>query len=141
MTEGLVLGPALALGILIGLYEVLIIHRDVTVGARKFGHATHAFLLSIAFTFCTMNTAFVLSISPPLQNIPVLGTQLGLNIALGVLAAVKIHGVSRATRTNVGTTAGLAETWFHSLLIGGLIAAAPYIYPFIEPALPGWINW
>jgi len=141
MAEGLVLGPALALGILIGLYEITIIHRDVTVAAHRFGHAAHAFLLSIAFTFCTMNTGFVLGLSTPLQNIPLLGTQLGLNIALGLLAAIKIHGISRATKTNIGTTAGLAETWFHSLLIGGLIAAAPYIYPFIEPVLPAWVTW
>lgn len=140
MAEALVFGEPLALGILIGIYEILIIHRDVTVGTRKMGHSVHAFLLSIAFTFCTMNAAFVLNMVPALQGIPILGTELGLAIGIGLLAAIKIHGVSRVTRTNVGTTAGLAETWFHSILIGGLIAAAPYLFPIIEPVLPGWIK-
>lgn len=136
----LIFGEPLALGILIGAYEFLIIHRDVQYPAHKFGHGVHAFLLSIGFTFATMNTAFLLELIPQLAAIPILGTGLGLNIALGLFAAFKIHGVSRATKTNVGTTQGMAETWFHSLLIGGLIASAPYIFPLIEPVLPGWIK-
>lgn len=140
MSEALVFGEPLALGLIIGVYEALVIHRDVTVPTHRFGHMIHAVLLSIAFTFATMNAAFVLNLIPALQGIPVLGTPIGLCIAIGLLAAVKIHGVSRVTKTNVGTTTGLAETWFHSILIGGLIAAAPFLFPLIEPILPGWIK-
>lgn len=140
MAEALVFGEPLALGILIGLYEVIIIHRDVQVASHRMGHMLQAFLFSIVFTFATMNTKFVLNIIPQLQGIPLLGTALGLNIAIGLLAAIKIHGVSRAVKTSGPTASGLAETWFHSLLIGGLIAAAPYLFPLVEPMLPNWIK-
>jgi len=140
MAEALIFGPPLALGLIIGAYEAIIIHRDVTVPTHRMGHMVHAFLLSIAFTFATMNTAFVLNLVPQLQSIPILGTALGLNIALGLIAAIKIHAVSRAVKTTGVTAAGLGETWFHSILIGALIATAPYIYPILQPMLPGWIT-
>ena len=63
-----------------------------------------------------------------------------MHIALGLIAAIKIHGVSRVVKTTGMTGRGLAETWFHSFLVGGLIAAAPYIYPIIKPILPNWIT-
>lgn len=137
----LLIGPSLALGAIIGAYEAIIIHRDVTVPTHRFSHMIHAFLLSIAFTFAAMNAEFVLSIIPALQNIPVLGSALGLQTGVGLLAAIKIHATSRAVKTTAAAGTGLAETWFHSLFIGGLIAASPYLYPLIEPALPEWIKF
>lgn len=136
----LMIGPALALGLIIGIYEIIVIHRDVQVRAHRFGHGVHAMLLAIAFTFATFNVPFVLNLIPALKGIPLLGTTLGFQIALGLVAAVKIHTVSRAVKTGAATT-GLGETWFHSILIGALIVAAPYAYPLLEPALPGWIKF
>ena len=124
----LIIGPALALGVIIGAYEAIIIHRDVTVPTHRFGHMIHAFLLAILFVFCAMNAEFVLSLIPQLAAIPILGTAIGLQIAVGLIAAIKIHGVSKAIKSGVAT-AGLGETWFHSILIGALIIAAPYAYP------------
>lgn len=135
-----VIGPALALGTLIGAYEALIIHRDVTIPTHRFGHMMHAFILSIAFVFATMNTEFVLSVIPALQGIPLLGTVLGAQIALGIIAAIKVHGVSQALKTGGGGP-GIGETWFHSILIGALIVAAPYVYPVVQPLLPSWLNF
>ncbi len=140
MADALMFGPPIALGIIIGIYEILIIHRDVTVPTHRFGHGTHALILAVLFTLATMNASFVLGLIPALKGIPLIGTALGLQIALGLIAAVKIHGVSRVVRTTGMTGRGLAETWFHSLLVGGLIVAAPYIYPFIAPILPNWIT-
>lgn len=136
----LIIGPAIALGAIIGAYEALIIHRDVTVPTHRMGHMIHALILSMAFVFATMNTEFVLSLMPALAAIPVLGSVLGLQIAIGLVAAIKIHGVSKAVKTG-GTAAGLGETWFHSILIGALIVAAPYAYPVVEPMLPNWMKF
>ncbi len=135
----LIIGPSIALGAIIGAYEAIVIHRDVSIPTHRFGHMVHAFLLSILFVFCTMNAAFVISMIPPLAAIPILGTALGLQVAIGLIAAVKVHGVSRAVKTGGG--AGLGETWFHSILIGGLMVAAPYAYPFVEPMIPGWLKF
>ncbi len=136
----LIIGPSLALGIIIGAYEAIVIHRDVSVPTHRFGHMMHAFLLSILFVFCSMNAQYVLDLIPALASIPILGTAIGLQIAVGLIAAIKIHGVSRAIKSgSMGT--GLGETWFHSILIGALIVAAPYAYPAIESTLPDWIKF
>jgi len=136
----LIIGPSIALGIIIGAYEAIVIHRDVSVPTHRFGHMTHAFLLSILFVFCSMNAQYVLDLIPALASIPILGTAIGLQIAVGLIAAIKIHGVSRAIKSG-GGGAGLGETWFHSILIGALIVAAPYAYPAIESTLPDWIKF
>ncbi len=136
----LIIGPTLVLGAAIGAYEAIIIHRDVTVPTHRFGHMIHAFLLSILFVFCTMNAEFVLSMIPALASIPVLGTAIGLQITVGIIATIKIHGVSKAVKTGVAGT-GLGETWFHSILIGALIVAAPYAYPVLEPMIPNWLKF
>jgi len=140
VTPALIIGPAIALGALIGAYEALVIHRDVTVLAHRFGHTAHAFILSITFVFCTMNTEFVLRLIPALKTIPLIGTAIGIQIIIGLIAAFKIHGVSQALKTGGGGP-GLGETWFHSILIGALIIAAPYAYPVVAPILPSWIKF
>ncbi|PIN74546.1 hypothetical protein COV18_06625 [Candidatus Woesearchaeota archaeon CG10_big_fil_rev_8_21_14_0_10_37_12] len=136
----LLIGPPIALGIIIGAYEAIVLHRDVSVPSHRFGHMIHALVLSILFVFATMNTEFVLSLIPQLSGIPLLGTAIGLQIAIGVVAAIKIHGVSQAVKSGGGGP-GMGETWFHSILIGALIIAAPYVYPVVEPVLPGWMKF
>ncbi len=136
----LIIGPSLALGAIIGAYEAIVIHRDVSVPTHRFGHMIHAFLLSILFVFCSMNAQYVLNLIPALANIPVLGTAIGLQIAVGLIAAIKIHGVSKAIKSG-GGGAGLGETWFHSILIGALIIGAPYAYPIVGPMLPDWLKF
>lgn len=141
MAEALIIGPAIALGTIIGAYEAIILHRDVTIPTHRFGHMIHALLLSILFVFCSMNAAFVLGLVPQLAAIPILGTPIGLEIAIGLIAAIKIHGVSRAVKGAGMAGAGMGETWFHSILIGALIVAAPYAYPVVEPMLPNWVKF
>ena len=135
-----IIGPALALGLIIGAYEYIVLARDVQIKSHKLTHGIQAVILSIVFVFATMNTDFVLTVIPALQSIPVLGTVLGAQIAIGLIAAIKIHGASQALKTGGGGP-GTGETWFHSILIGALIVAAPYAYPAIEPALPSWIKF
>jgi len=136
----LIFGPAILIGFIIGVYEALVIHRDVSVPTHRFGHMIHALILSIVFVFITMNTQWFLDLVPAIANIPVLGNVHILRAAIGLIAAIKIHAVSRAIKIG-GAGAGLGETWFHSILIGALTAAAPYAYPLLEPILPEWIKF
>ncbi|MBD3204661.1 hypothetical protein GF327_10300, partial [Candidatus Woesearchaeota archaeon] len=39
--------PALVIGGLIGLYEAILLHRDVTVPTHRFGHTVHAFVYAL----------------------------------------------------------------------------------------------
>src|SRR3989344_6018830 len=131
------IGPALLFGLIIGIYETIVIHRDVTLPIHRAGHTVHAILLSILFVFCSINAAYVLSLLPFLAKIPVLGNAIGLQIAVGLLAAIKIHAVSKA-KTATGISGG-GETWFHSILVGALVVAAPYLLLLIKPVLPKWL--
>lgn len=137
----LIIGPAIVLGLAIGIYESILLHRDVQVRAHRFGHTLHALILSIIFVFCTMNVDFVLTVIPALATVPFLGNALGFRIALGLIAAGKIHATSKAIQSGGVSSVGLGETWFHSILVGGLIVAAPYAYPFVKPAIPAWLQF
>ncbi len=140
--EALIIGPALFLGLIIGAYEAIVIHRDVSVPTHRFGHMIHAIVLSVIFVFCSMNVAFVFSLIPGLESIPIIGSPLVFRIIIGLVAAIKIHAVSRVVKgSTAGIVRGMSETWFHSILIGALIVAAPYLYPFIEGVLPSWVTF
>lgn len=136
----LIIGPSILFGFIIGAYEAIVIHRDVTVPTHRFGHMIHALILSILFVFITMNVEYVLGLVPAIASIPIIGTAIGIRAAIGLIAAIKIHAVSRAIKTG-GGGAGLGETWFHSILIGALMVAVPYGYPLVEPILPEWIKF
>jgi hypothetical protein len=136
----LILIPALAFGAVIGLYEMILVHRDVAVPQHRFGHGVHAFVFAIVGTFISFNVPFILGLLPSLAKIPVLGTVVGIRIAVALLMAIKVHGVSAALKSSSMSTAGLGETWTHSLVIGILAGFSPYLYPFIAPILPTWLK-
>ncbi len=140
MAEFLVM-PALVMGVLIGLYEAILLHRDVKVPTHRFGHMIHAFGFAIIAVFATMNVSWVLENFTFLQNIMFISNPLVLQIVIGVIAMVKIHGTSAAIKTTVGgASVGMRETWAHSFMIGALIVLAPYIWNILGPLLPGWLQ-
>jgi hypothetical protein len=128
--------PAIAIGLAIGIYEALVLHRDVTIPTHRFGHMLHALILAVIFVFISMNVAYVHSLIPALKSIPVLKYPIAVQIAVGLIAVIKIHGVSAALKSTGMSSHGMSETWIHSLIIGVLIVAAPYAYMFIAPSLP-----
>ena len=136
----LIIVPSLVFGAIIGLYEILLIHRDVTVPTHRFMHGLHALVYAIIAVFCTMNVPFVFSLFPALKSLPVLSTPLAFQIVIGLITVIKIHGASAAIRGSVPSSIGLKETWTHSLIIGTLVVVAPYIYPIVAPVLPSWMK-
>jgi hypothetical protein len=136
----LVILPAVALGALLGVYEMILIHRDVQVPTHRFGHGVHAFIFAIVGTFISFNVPLVFSVFPTLATIPVIGTLWGIRLIISIIMAIKIHGVSAALKTSGMSSMGLGETWTHSLLIGLLTGFAPYLYPFIADAMPSWFK-
>lgn len=139
-TTALLIVPSLVFGAVIGLYEIILIHRDVTIPTHRFMHGLHALFFAIIATFCTMNVSFVFSFFPQLKTIPVLSTPLAFQVAVGLIAVAKIHGASAAIKGSIPSSVGLKETWAHSLVIGALIVTAPYVYPFAKPMLPKWLQ-
>lgn len=137
----LVIMPAIVCGTLIGAYEALLLHRDVQVATHRFGHMMHALVYALIATFFTMNSAFIYSTFSFLHGIPLIQHVIVFQIAVGVITIAKVHGASAAIKGSVGGgSVGLKETWAHSAVIGILIVAAPYVWPFISPMLPGFLK-
>ena len=140
MAVSLVIMPALIAGAAIGVYEALLIHRDVRIPTHRFGHTIHASVYAIVASFAVFNVDFVYGVFNFLHTWPIIGTALIFRIIIGLITVVKIHGASAAIRGSIGSSVGLKETWFHSILIGALVVAAPYVWPFISPLLPVWMR-
>ncbi len=140
MAEQLLILPPIILGLTIGLYEAILIHRDVAVPTHRFAHMAHALFLAVLAVFITMNTAFVIK----LVGIPQIGfpggTVLLVQIIAGLFMMFKIHAVSNVLQGAGMSTAGTAETWTHSLVVAIFIIAAPYAWPYIATIFPSWMQ-
>ena len=135
----LIVVPALFLGLIIGIYEAVLLHRDVAVPTHRFGHMLHALVYAVIAVFATMNVAFV---AKSLTFLPAfLQNPLVLQVAIGFITMIKIHGSSAAIRGSIGGgSVGMKETWMHSLIISALVVAAPYIWMFLGPMMPAWLQ-
>ncbi len=131
--EGIVLVPALVMGIIIGFLEIIFVHADET-GMGWFMHAMHALPFTMLFVFVSMNISFVFD----LLNLAITETwyvDFGVRVVIGIVAMVKIAGAA-AIVGRVG------EKWYHTLILGAIIVAAPYLWilldPLVTPLLPAW---
>lgn len=135
----LLLLPAVYIGIIIGIYEIFVFQRDVQVPVHKFKHAAQAFVFTIILTFISMNIDWVLATFPVIKTIPYIQNALILRVIIGLIAVIKIHAISAAISGKAGSSLGMKEKWSHSLIIGVLIVAAPYGWPFINPFIAKYL--
>ena len=138
----LLIMPSIAIGLVIGLYEALLIHRDVSIPLHRFGHMLHALVIAMAAVFINMNVPFVLALVPALKSVPVIAwnPELVIRSIVALIMLFKIHASSSVLKGSGMSSAGTAETWTHSLVVAALVVAAPYVYPFIAPGLPAWMQ-
>ena len=134
----LMIAPAIVSGLVIGVYEILLVHRDVTIATHRFAHALHAVIIAIIAAFAAFNVPFVFSIFPQLATVPYVGSVEGVRILIGLIMMAKIHGVSAALKSAGFGMRGTRETWLHSAIVAALVILAPYLWPFIAPMLPQW---
>ena len=132
--------PAIYMGLIIGLYEIFLVHKDEAFkGSHWLRHGWHAFLVTMFFIFIAMNVDFLFAMFSGLQDIPIVSNEIIIRISIGLIAAVKVHSAAAVIRSSgLGPTIG--ETWFHSFLVGGLITTSPYIWPFLEPFVVGTLG-
>ena len=141
VSSAIIIMPAVAIGAVIGLYEAIILHRDVSVPTHRFGHTIHAFIYAIIAVFITMNTMWVYNTFAFLHSVPGIQYPIVFQGIVGIITMIKIHGASKVIQSKYGmASVGLAETWTHSFIISGLVVAAPYIWPFLAPMMPSWLK-
>jgi len=135
-TIELLIRPAIAFGLILGLYELFLVHADENFrGSHWFSHGLHAVIFCIASVFITMNTGYFLSVSGlDKMGIPFISNYAMVNLAVVLILAIKIYGTSAVVKGASGR--GMHEKWYHVLIIAGLVYAAPFIYQYLEPFLP-----
>jgi hypothetical protein len=118
----LIILPALIIGGIIGLIEMFFVHAD-EIGMGWFMHGLHAFPFTVAFAFINMNVGFVLHYIPG-GFTESLWVDMAIRGAIAVIAMFKISAAA-AIAGRVG------ERFHHTLIIGALIFAAPYLWIFV----------
>ena len=137
-TTSLMILPPIAMGIVIGTYELILIHRDENyTGSHWLGHGLHTFIpiivgLLISFNVTTFLTMFGSSLPTWIQN------ELYIRIAIALIIAIKVRAVSAVVPGAAGR--GMKEGWVHTLVVGIAVAVAPYVWPFIAPFAPTWLG-
>jgi hypothetical protein len=129
------IGP-LVMGLIIGLYELILIHRDENFkGSHWLSHGLHSIFWAMLAVFAVMNVEYAYNTLTFLQGIPYLNNPLVFQIFIGFVTMIKIHAASAVVKTTIGSSKGLKETWAHSFVVSVLIVLSPYIWPFIEPII------
>lgn len=126
-TASFVILPALVMGLIIGLIELFFVHAD-EAGMGWMSHGLHAIPVTMIFVFISMNLSFVYTFLPFVkQNFTV---DLGIRVLIGIIAMIKISAAAAIVR---GSRVG--EKLPHTLLIGALVIAAPYIWIYLAPVM------
>jgi len=131
----LVFFPVLSLGIFIGLLELIFVHSDES-GMGWLKHGIHAIPTMLIFLFISFNIGPVSKMVgyPITESFAV---DLGVRVLLGIIATVKV----KAAAAIAGKASSFGEKFWHAAVIGILIAAAPYVWVFIEPMLPAFLKF
>ncbi len=126
MLEGAVLGPAIIMGLVIGLIEILFVHADEgAMGVTWISHALHALPFTVLFVFVSMNISFVLGLlNLGITESPVV--VIIIRVVIAIIAMIKIAGAAAIAPG----ARGVGEKIPHTLIIGALIFAAPYIWEY-----------
>jgi len=126
-----ILAPII-MGFLVGLVDFAFMVKDVSGDAKStMAHAAGAIGWLIAFAFVAFNIDLAINsgfLPKFFQN------QIAILAILALVAAVVVHAKSAVFVKSRG--AGTHETWIHSLIIGILVAASPFIWPLIKGYLP-----
>ncbi|MCF7866259.1 hypothetical protein K9L67_02970 [Candidatus Woesearchaeota archaeon] len=118
----LIIGPSLALGIILGFVELVFLSKD-EAGMHWLKHGLHAIPAMLIFTFIAMNISWALHIIGVADNFWI---DLGARALIGIIAMVKIKAAASITGKG-----GVGESFIHTLIIGVLIIASPYIWEYM----------
>lgn len=134
----LLLLPAIYLGLIIGLYELFLIHQDENFrGSHWLIHGFQSTFFCMLFVFACMNVDFVLELIPGLSTIPIISSPLFFRIAIGIIALIKIQGASMVVRGGGLAARGMGEHFIHTFIVVALIVASAYIWQLIGPLVSG----
>jgi len=107
-------------GLIVGLVELFFVHADES-GLGWLRHGLHALPWCFVFTYVSMNTWVVASYFP--FEVPGWLLFYAVPIVLGIITTFKVKAAAAIAR---GGSVG--EKFIHALIIGILVALAPFVY-------------
>jgi hypothetical protein len=137
----LFIGPAVLMGLLIGIYEAQLVHNDEGHIKGSMKHAMHTIPVTFIFVFIAMNVDYVVSLLPNYAFFKSAYFPHILRAVVGLVALGKIYGAGAIA----GNVKGMHEKIGHVLIVVALIVATPYIFTIVEPMLknimPKSLSW
>lgn len=128
--------PALILTPIIGLYEMFLIHHDENFrGSHWFGHGLSIIVTILVGLLIVFNVPYFLEITNLVNASSIFANVWVIRGLIGLIILIRIHAQSAVVKTTIGSSKGLKETWFHTLIIVVLIVVAPLYWPLIEPLI------
>ena len=122
---------AVVMGILVGILDIVFMVTDLSGDAKStIMHGITSMIYLIVLCFAALNIEFIVGMGLP----SFLSNQIIMLGLLGIIAVIVVHAKSAVFSRARGP--GTHERWAHSLIIGVLVAATPYIWPFIQAFLP-----
>jgi hypothetical protein len=134
--EFLFVAPAVW-GVAVSLVEIFFVMQDEG-GMHPLSHGLHAVPTCLIFTYISMNAPAVgifLGQYVGLFNNTVFSMFI-IPILIGLIATFKV----KAAAAIVGGHGSVGEKLGHAFLIGILIAVAPFVWVYIGPHLPHYLN-
>ena len=120
------------MGVVAGIIDIGFMVKDLSGDAKStIGHGVGAMTYLIAFSFIAFNIELATNsgyLPKFFQN------QIAVLIILALITAAVVHAKSAVFAKSRGP--GTHETWLHSIILGVLVAASPFIWPLIEGYLP-----
>ncbi len=137
--------PILPLGLILGLYELILIHKDTNFrGSHWLGHGLHSVVFMFIAIFAVMNTEYFLTITGLINsNIPLINNVWVVRVAIGLILNIKMHATSAVIKGRAfsgGVSGRMAEHWTHTTLVSVLVVLTPLYWPFLAPFLPAWLG-
>lgn len=134
--------PIIVLGIILGLYELILIHRDENFrGSHWFGHGLHAIFFMFIALFFVFYTEYFLTITGLIdKDWFILSNPWAVRAIIGLILNIKMHATSAVIKGGLrgSMTGGMAEHWTHTTIVSVLVVLAPLYWPFIATILPVW---
>lgn len=147
MADSVLIFPVVALGIILGLYELILIHKDESFrGSHWLGHGLHAVVFMWIALFIVLNTDYFFSVAGVAGwGWPAwLSSPWSFRILVGLILNIKMHATSAVIKGRAfsgGVSGRMAEHWTHTLVVSALVVVSPLYWPLIEPLIPAYLRF
>ena len=131
----IILIPAVVLTIVLGLYELFLIHHDESFkGSHWLSHGLSVFPTIFVALFAVFNVPYFLDLIG-LSGVSFFGNEWVVRGSIGLIIILRIHAQSAVVKASGASGKGMHETFWHSLVIGVLIVGSPLYWPLMEPLI------